>query len=102
METEKNDAPSFLDLMELWRIEFNETNKHQYEMYFHDFSTSYYCMKVKRTPNEEITNHVCIGHLHTGRDEDGNGVEFSGEWLRPEDPEFFPRLMERVFSKINA
>lgn len=96
--------PSFADLMEDWRVEFNKTNTQKYEMYFLDFTTVYSCMKVKKIDEERsVENNSCIGHLYTEKDP---GVEFirvdGCEFLRPEDPLFFQKLVARVEEKLKG
>lgn len=101
VNTDDAGSPSFLDLMEIWRTEFNEEHKGKCEMFYHDFTNLYLCMKIKQDGETDILQHTCIGHLYTGKSKEGYGVEFGDEFLRPEDPDFFPRLLKRVKDKID-
>lgn len=99
--------PAFIDLMEDWRAEFNKSNKDGLEMYYHDFTQNYICIKVKTVGENSLhSDHKCVGHLYTGKDAHGNGVEFinqnGDEFIRPEDPTFFDRISTRVNEKLKG
>jgi hypothetical protein len=103
----QDNKPELLDLMEDWRAEFNKTNSRGYQMIYQDFTQQYICMKVRKAdPAESMEGYHCIAHLYDGRTNQGYGVEFINkdgvEFIRPEDPTFFPRLLSRVEEKLPA
>jgi hypothetical protein len=95
---DKDNRVSFLDLMNAWREEFNESRQ-DINVVFDEFAGKYLCIRVGMKANMELT--ACGAHLFYN---DEKGVEITeGKeahiFIRAEDPSFFDRLVGKLEEK---